>query len=89
MISLVPLLSSCRGNVQGRLGHGEPTRGGICRTTRIVASFSRHDDTDSTELDGEYDSEHDPDEDMRMEDDVDAPDRVESDSNLDVERDSD
>ena len=38
--------------------------------------ISSDDDTDSTESDGEYDSEHDTDEDMLMEDDVDAPDVV-------------
>jgi hypothetical protein len=38
-------------------------------------SISSNDDTDSTEKsDGEYDSELNPDVDMRMEDDVDAPD---------------
>jgi hypothetical protein len=40
-------------------------------------SISSHDDTDSTEeLDSEFHSELDPDMDMRMEDDVDAPDGV-------------
>jgi hypothetical protein len=40
-------------------------------------SISSHDDTDSTEeSDIEFDSELDPVVDMRMEDDVDAPDGV-------------
>jgi len=39
-------------------------------------SMSSDDDTDSTESDGKYHSELDPDVDMRMEDDVDAPDGV-------------
>jgi hypothetical protein len=45
------------------------------------------DDTDSTESDGEYDSELDPDVDMHMEDDVDAPDGVDLDGDVDMERD--
>jgi hypothetical protein len=35
--------------------------------------MSSDDDTDSTKSDGEYDSELDPDVDMLMENDVDAP----------------
>jgi hypothetical protein len=38
--------------------------------------ISLDDDTDSTESDGEYDSELDPDVDMHMEDDVDTPNSV-------------
>jgi len=52
-------------------------------------SISSDDDTDSTEADGEYDSELDPVLDMRMEDDVDAPDGVDLDSDVDMERDGD
>jgi len=54
-----------------------------------AVSISSDDDTDSTELDGKYDSELDPDVDMRMEDDVDAPDSVDLDGDVDMERDSD
>jgi len=39
-------------------------------------SISSDDDTDTTESDGKYDPEHDPDVAMRMEDDVDAPDGI-------------
>jgi len=53
-----------------------------------VAIFSDND-TDSTESDGEYDSELDPDVDMRMKDDVDAPDSIDLDGNVDMERDGD
>ena len=53
-------------------------------------SISSNDDTDSTEKSGsEYDSELDPDVDMRMEDDVDAPDGVVFDCVVDMERDGD
>jgi len=52
-------------------------------------SISSDDGTDSTESHGEYDSEHDPDLVMCMEDDVDALDRVQLDGDLDMERDSD
>jgi hypothetical protein len=45
-------------------------------------SISSDDDTDFTELDGEYGSELDPDVDMRMEDDVDAPDSVDLDGDV-------
>jgi len=48
-------------------------------------SISSDDHTDSTELDGDYDSEFDVD--MCMEDDVDAPDRVDIDGDVDMERD--
>jgi len=52
-------------------------------------SIPSEDDTDSTESDGEYDSECDSDVDMRMEDDeVDAPDGVDLDGDVDMERDS-
>jgi hypothetical protein len=44
--------------------------------------------TDSTEQDGGYDSEHHSNVDMRMEDDVDAPDGVDFDGEVDIERDS-
>jgi len=39
------------------------------------------------ESDGEYDSEYDSDVDMLMEDDVDTPDAVDLDGDVDVERD--
>jgi hypothetical protein len=52
-------------------------------------SISSDDDTDSTESDGEYDSELDPDVDMHMEDDVEARDGVDSDGDVDMERDGD
>ena len=48
-------------------------------------SISSDDITDSTESDSEYDSEDDSDVDMRMEDDLDAPDGVALDSNMDME----
>jgi len=48
-------------------------------------SISSDDDTDSAELDGEYDSELDVD--MCMEDDVDAPDGVDIHGDVDMERD--
>jgi len=41
-------------------------------------SIASDDDTDSTEFDSEYDSRLDPDVDLSMEDDVDAPDGVDS-----------
>jgi hypothetical protein len=50
-------------------------------------SISSDDDIDSTELEGEYDSEPDSDVDMRMEDHVDAPDGVVLDGDVDMERD--
>jgi hypothetical protein len=50
-------------------------------------SSSSDDDTKSTESDGEYYSERDPDVDVRMEEDVDAPDGVDLDGNVDMERD--
>jgi hypothetical protein len=40
-----------------------------------TVSISSDDDTDSTEWDGEYNMEHDPDVNMHMEDDVDTPGR--------------
>jgi len=52
-------------------------------------SISSDDDTESTESDGEYDSERHPDVDMRMEDDVDALDGVDLDGNADMKRDGD
>ena len=53
-------------------------------------SISSDDDTVSTkESDGEYDSEHYSDVDMRMEDDVDAPDGFDFDANVDMDRDGD
>jgi hypothetical protein len=52
-------------------------------------SISSDDDTDSTESDGEYDSELDPDVVMCIEDDVDAPDGVDLDGDVDMERDGD
>jgi len=50
-------------------------------------SISRDDDTDSTESDGKFDSEHYPDVDMRMEDNVDALDGIDLDGDVDMERD--
>jgi len=53
-------------------------------------SIFSDDDTDSTEdLVGKYESEHDPDVDMCMEDDVDALDGVDSDGDVDIQRDGD
>jgi hypothetical protein len=52
-------------------------------------SISSHNDTDSTESDGEYDSELDPDVDVCMEDDVDAPDGFDLDGDVDMEWDGD
>ena len=49
-------------------------------------SISYDDDTNSTESDGEYESELDPDVDMCTEDDVDAPDGVDFDGDVDMER---
>jgi len=51
-------------------------------------SISSSNDTDSTELVGEYNSELDPDEDMCMEDNVDALDGVDLDGDGDMEWDS-
>jgi hypothetical protein len=51
-----------------------------------VSIFS-DDDTDSAESDSEYDSEHDSDVEMHMEDDVDAPDGVDLDGDVDKKRD--
>ena len=50
-------------------------------------SIFPNDDTDSTEWDGEYDTEIDLDVDMCMEDDVDALDGVDLDGDVDMERD--
>jgi len=52
-------------------------------------SISSEDDTASTESDGNYDSELDSDVDMHMEDAVDAPDCVDSDSDVHMARDGD
>jgi hypothetical protein len=52
-------------------------------------SVSSEDDTDSTEPDGEYDSKLDPDVDMCLQDDVYAPDGVDLDGDVDMERDGD
>jgi len=52
-------------------------------------SISSEDDTDSTESDGEYDSELDPDVNMRLQDDVDTLDGVDLDGDVAKERDSD
>jgi len=53
-------------------------------------SISSDDHTDSTEeSEGEYDSEHDSDATMRMEDDGHAPDGVDLDSDVDMEMDHD
>jgi len=55
-----------------------------------AVSISPNDDTDSTEkLEGKYESELDPDVDMRVEDDVDAPDGIDLDSDVDMEGDGD
>jgi len=54
-----------------------------------AGSISSDNDTDSTESDGRYDSEYDPDVDMCLEDAVNAPDCVVLDGDLDMERDSD
>jgi len=55
-----------------------------------AVSISSDDDTDSTEeSDGKYDSVHDSDVDMCMENDVDALDGVELDGDVDMARDSD
>jgi len=54
-----------------------------------AVSISSDDDPDTTELDGEYDSEHDSDVDMHMEDDVDAPDGVDLHGDVDMESDGD
>jgi len=50
-------------------------------------SIFSEDDTDSTKLDVEYDSEHESDVYKRMEDDVDALDGVDLDGDVDMERD--
>ena len=47
-------------------------------------SISSDDDTDATKSDSEYESEHDPHVNMHMEDDVDAPDGVDLDGNVDM-----
>ena len=52
-------------------------------------SISSGYDTDSTRSSSEYDSEHDGDVHMRMEDDVNTPDGVDLDGNVDMERDGD
>jgi hypothetical protein len=52
-------------------------------------SISSDDNTDSTESDGKYDSELDLNVELRMEDDVDAPDGVDLDGDVDMERDGD
>jgi len=54
-----------------------------------AVSMSSDDVTDSTELQGEYASEHDPDVAMRIEDDVDARDSVDLDGDVDMVRDGD
>jgi len=54
-----------------------------------AVSISSDDDTDSTESNGKYHVERDPDVDMCMQDDVDALDGVDLDSNVDMERDGD
>jgi len=51
--------------------------------------MSLADDTDSTESDSEYHSEHDSAVHMHMEDYVDAPDSVDLDGDVDMERDGD
>jgi len=54
-----------------------------------AVSISSDDDTDSTESDGEFDSEHDPDGDMPMNDDIDAPDGINLGGDMDMEWDRD
>ena len=54
-----------------------------------AGSISSDDDIDSTQSDGEYDSELDPDVDMRMEDNVDAPESIDLDGDVDMGRDGD
>jgi len=54
-----------------------------------AVSIFTDDDTNSTESYAEYATEHDPDVDMCMEDDVDAPDGVDLDSDVDIEKDGD
>jgi len=51
-------------------------------------SISSDDVTNSTKLDGEYDSEGNADVDLGMVDDVDAPDGIDLYSDVDMERDS-
>jgi hypothetical protein len=52
-------------------------------------SISSGDDANSTESDSKSNPEHHPDVAMRMEDDVDAPDGVDLDSDVDMQRDGD
>jgi len=52
-------------------------------------SVASDDDTNSTKSDGQYDAEHDSDVDMCMEDEVNAPDGVDLDGNLVMDKDSD
>jgi len=52
-------------------------------------STSLDNDTDSTELDGNHDSQHDPGVDMHMEDDVEKLEGVELDGDVDMEWDVD
>jgi hypothetical protein len=52
-------------------------------------SIASDDNTDSTELDGEYDSELVPDVDIGMEDNVHTPDGVDLDGDVDIARDAD
>jgi len=55
-----------------------------------AGSIPSHEDTDSINvLDGQYDSEHDSDVDIHMEDDVDAPYHIDLDGNVDMEWDGD
>jgi len=86
-------LSQCGGKATGSKGNGHwgQTRAGIFR----ARSIARHvkfldDDTNSTEESyGNYDSEHDSDVDMRMDNDVDAPYGVDLDGDVDKEWDRD
>jgi len=47
-------------------------------------AISSDDDTDSTKSDGDYDSGHDPDVNMHVEEEVDTPDSTDLDCNVDI-----
>ena len=85
--------SQSGGKVTGSKGNGTRRAilsGYIYSRKHCPLSIALDDDTDSTEeSDGEYDSENESDQYMRMEDDVDAPDGVDSDGDVDIEWDGD
>jgi len=54
-----------------------------------AVSIASDDDTDSAQLDGKYDLEHDPDVQICIADDVDAPDGGDLDGDVDMRRDGD